>query len=70
MATVLNTISIFEKINIPPSQLATLRLVTYIRRLRRKTTNTYLSNRLRKLMRKWRDSLGGNDSFRIRIAIK
>lgn len=53
MATVLNTISVFEKIDIPPSQLATTRLVKYIRRLRRHTTNKYLSNRLKTLLRKW-----------------
>lgn len=57
MATVLNTIDTFEKIDIPVSQLAKSHLVTYIRRLRRKTTNKYLSNRLRKLMKKWRDAL-------------
>lgn len=70
MATVLNTVKIFEKIEIPISQLATTRLVTYIRRLRRKTTNIYLSDRLRKLLKKWRDSLTKNETHRIKIAIK
>ncbi|XP_055300467.1 uncharacterized protein LOC129567520 [Sitodiplosis mosellana] len=69
MATVLNTIDTFEKIDIPVSQLATTRLVTYIRRLRRKTTNKYLSNRLRKLLKKWRDSLARNEK-NVKMAIK
>lgn len=55
MATVLNTIDAFEKINIPVTQLATTHLVTYVRRLRRNTTNKFLSNRLRHLLRKWRN---------------
>ena len=55
MATVLNTIEVFESIDISPAQLATTHLVTYVRRLRRKTTNKYLSNRLRELLKKWRD---------------
>lgn len=57
MATVLNTIEVFEKINISPSKLATTHLVTYVRRLRRNTTNRYLEKRLRNLLKKWRDSL-------------
>lgn len=57
MATVLNTISVFENMNIPASQLAQTHLVTYLRKLRRRSTNKYLSNRLRILLRKWRDTL-------------
>lgn len=57
MATVLHTIDVFEEIHIPVSQLATTRLVTYVRRLRRKTTNRYLADRLRNLLKKWRDLL-------------
>lgn len=55
MATVLNTIDVFEKINVSPAQLATTHLVTYVRRLRRNTTNKYLANRLRELLKKWHD---------------
>lgn len=64
MATVLNTIDVFEKISISPAQLATTHLVTYIRRLRRKTTNRYLANRLRDLLKKWRDSVAADKTKR------
>lgn len=57
MATVLNTIDTLEEINIPASQLAATHLVTYIRRMRRNTTNRFLSHRLRDLLKKWRDLL-------------
>lgn len=53
MATVLNTIDVFEKIKVSPAQLATTHLATYVRRLRRNTTNKYLANRLRDLLKKW-----------------
>lgn len=70
MATLLNTIAMFEKMDIPASQLATTRLVTYTRHLRRNTTNTYLAERLRKLLKKWRDSLERNEKPRVKITIK
>ncbi|XP_031624660.1 uncharacterized protein LOC116341627 [Contarinia nasturtii] len=56
MATILNTISMFENMDIPASQLAQTHLVTYISRLRHNTTNKYLSKRLRMLLRKWQIS--------------
>lgn len=57
MATVLNTIDTLEEIHIPVSQIAATHLVTYVRRMRRNTTNTFLSGRLRNLLKKWRDQL-------------
>lgn len=57
MSTVLNTIDVLENIKISISQLATTHLVTYVRRLRRNTTNRYLSSRLRDLLKQWRDLL-------------
>lgn len=65
MATVLNTIDTLEQLNISVSQLAATHLVTYIRRLRRRTTNRYLSSRLRDLLKQWRDlSLRSGNSKR------
>lgn len=68
MATVLNTIHTLEHLNISASQLAATHLVTYIRRLRRQTTNRYLSKRLRKLLRQWRDlsKRSGSDKRKVK----
>lgn len=62
MSTVLNTIEMFEEIEISASQLATFQLIKHIRRLRRNTTNRYLSDRLQLLNEKWRRVLMGSDS--------
>lgn len=70
MATVLNTIDALEEINISASQLAATHLVTYIRRMRRNTTNRFLSNRLRILMKKWRDLLVHSDKSKQKIKSK
>lgn len=57
MATVLNTISLFEELDIPAPEVAQVHLVTYIRRLRHHTTNRYLDERLGVLLDKWGDVL-------------
>lgn len=61
MATVLNTIEVFEEIDITATQLITFQLNKYIRRLRRNTTNQYLSERLGRLNEKWNNILEGKD---------
>lgn len=62
MATVLNALAALEKIDIPASQLASTHLVSYTKKLRRHTTNKYLSNRLRTLLQKWRQISGETNS--------
>lgn len=61
MATILNTIEVFEEIDITATQLITFQLNKYIRRLRRNTTNQYLSERLGRLNEKWNKILEGKD---------
>lgn len=61
MATILNTIEVFEEIDITSTQLITFQLNKYIRRLRRNTTNQYLSERLGRLNEKWNNILEGKD---------
>lgn len=61
MATVLNTIEVFEEIDITATQLITFQLNKYIRRLRRNTTNQYLSERLGRLNEKWNKISEGKD---------
>lgn len=61
MATILNTIEVFEEIDITATQLITFQLNKYIRRLRRNTTNQYLSERLGRLNEKWNNILEGKD---------
>lgn len=53
MATVLNTISLLEDIDITLSELVSTRLASYVKQLRRQTTNQYLSHRLKILLKKW-----------------
>lgn len=53
MATILNTISVLEEIDISLPELISTRLACYVERLLRHTTNQYLSNRLDALLEKW-----------------
>lgn len=55
MATALSAIDALEKINIPLVLLDRTNLESYVRGLRRNTTNRYLADRLRVLAKKWRD---------------
>lgn len=70
MATVLNAIDMFEEIDISATQLATHHLIKYFRRMRRNTTNRYLSERSKSLIEKWRTVLVRSDNSKNRKKVK
>ncbi|KAG5881721.1 hypothetical protein JTB14_037937 [Gonioctena quinquepunctata] len=57
MPTVIEIISLLEKVAITKELLETTRLGKYINELRRKTTNESLSKRAKELVKKWRNAV-------------